>query len=292
MTRPTDIPVIDTLIGFRRTRDTPPVASLRPSDQGKRHPAEYMFRAIPDKRAEGVGEEDAVEETRDAMRKHNIAVGLIGVDDAASRYALQTYPDEFVGGTGADANEGMEAVRKIKRAHDEHGVRAVSTFPAGIQPPAPIDDKRWYPVYAACVELGLPIFVTSGVPGPRIPMAAQHVESLDEVCWFFPELKIVMRHGGDPWTELAVKLMLKWPNLYYSTSAFAPRHYPKAIVDFANSRGADKIIYAGYYPMGLELDRIFTELDDVPFRDHVWPRFLHDNAVRVLGLDRELVAGE
>ncbi len=35
-----------------------------------------------------------------------------------------------------------------------------------------------------------------------------------------------------------VKLMLKWPNLYYSTSAFAPKHYPKAIIDYANSRGA------------------------------------------------------
>jgi len=77
---------------------------------------------------------------------------------------------------------------------------------------------------------------------------------------------------------------LKWPNLYYSTSAFAPRYWPEAIIKFANSRGADKIIYGGYFPMGLELERIFREMDDVPFRDHVWPGFLHDNAARVLGL--------
>jgi len=45
---------------------------------------------------------------------------------------------------------------------------------------------------------------------------------------------------------------------------------PKAIIDFANTRGADKILYAGYYPMGITLERIFQELPDVPFRDHVW----------------------
>ena len=76
----------------------------------------------------------------------------------------------------------------------------------------------------------------------------------------FPELIFVTRHGCEPWTELAVKLMLKWPNLHYSTSAFAPRYYPQDIIDYANTRGADKIIYAGYFPMGLSLERIMTEM--------------------------------
>jgi predicted TIM-barrel fold metal-dependent hydrolase len=87
-----------------------------------------------------------------------------------------------------------------------------------------------------------------------------------------------------PWTELAVKLLLKWPNLYYSTSAFAPRHYPRSIVDYANTRGADKVLYAGYFPMGLSLERIFRDMPDVPFRDHVWPKFLRENALRVFKL--------
>jgi hypothetical protein len=116
-------------------------------------------------------------------------------------------------------------------------------------------------------------------------MACQHVERIDEVMWFFPELKFVMRHGAEPWEELAVKLMLKWPNLYYSTSAFAPRYYPKAIVDYANTRGADKVLYAGYFPMGLSLERIFADMPDVPFRDHVWPKFLRENALGLLKLE-------
>jgi predicted TIM-barrel fold metal-dependent hydrolase len=116
-------------------------------------------------------------------------------------------------------------------------------------------------------------------------LRTQKVELIDEVCWFFPELKFVMRHCGEPWEDLAVKLMLKYPNLYYSTSAFAPKYYPQAIIDYANSRGADKIMYAGYFPAGLTLERIFSDMPQVPFNDAVWPKFLSENARRVFKLD-------
>jgi hypothetical protein len=152
----------------------------------------------------------------------------------------------------------MEEVRRIKRIHAEVGLSAISVFPAGTLPQVAINHKYMFPLYACAVELDIPILLNVGIPGPRIPMETQKVEHLDEVCWFFPDLKIVMRHGAEPWEDLAVKLMLKWPNLYYSTSAFAPKHYPKAIIDYANTRGADKVIYAGYFPMGLSLERIMA----------------------------------
>ena len=141
-----------------------------------------------------------------------------------------------------------------------------------------------YPIYAKCVELGVPIFSCVGVPGPRFPMWPQHVERLDRIMYDFPELVFVTRHGCEPWEELAVKLMLKWPNLYYSTSAFAPKHYPKAVIDYANSRGADKVIYAGYFPMGLSLERIMTDMQNLPLRDEVWHKFLRENAAKLLGI--------
>ena len=119
----------------------------------------------------------------------------------------------------------------------------------------------------------------------RFPMWPQKVELIDQVMYDFPELVLVMRHGAEPWVDLAVKLMLKWPNLYYSTSAFAPRYYPREIIEYANTRGASRVMYGGYYPMGLSLERIMAELDDVPFHDDVFPAFLRDNARRVLGLD-------
>jgi hypothetical protein len=170
-------------------------------------------------------------------------------------------------------------------AYETWGIKAATCFPAGLVPQVNISDKKFYPLYAKCVELDIAMFLNAGVPGPRVPMHCQHVEHLDEVCWFFPELRIVTFHGCEPWEDLAVKLMLKWPGLHFATSAFAPKYYPKAVIDYANTRGADKVLYAGYFPMGLTLERIMTELRDVPFRDHVWPKFLRENALRVLKLD-------
>jgi predicted TIM-barrel fold metal-dependent hydrolase len=244
-------------------------------------PAQYMFKDLP-RPPRG---SDYVKLVLDEMDRHGVERAMIGVGsgpDAAR--ALKQHPDRFFGSFEVNPNLGMEGVRALVRAHEELGVKAATVFPAGLLPQVPINDRKLYPFYAKCVELDIPICVCAGVPGPRVPMAAQDVALLDEVCWFFPELRLVTRHGCEPWTDLAVKLMLKWPNLYYSTSAFAPRHYPEAIVDYANTRGADKVLYAGYFPMGLSLERIFRELPEVPFRDHVWPRFLRENAVRVFKL--------
>ena len=246
-------------------------------------PAEYMFKDIP-----RVGpQDDYVAYTVREMDRHGIARAMVGVDGSPSPNldAIRRHPDRFFASYHANPNRGMDEVRTIVRLHRELGLKAITAFPSGLCPQVPIDDKKWFPIYAKCVELDLPICVCVGVPGPRLPMAPQKVELLDEVCWFFPELKLVMRHGGEPWTDLAVKLMLKYPNLSYSTSAFAPRHYPRAVIDFANTRGTDQVMYAGYFPMGLSLERIFRELPEVPFKDAVWPKFLRDNARRIFKLE-------
>jgi uncharacterized protein len=231
--------------------------------------------------------DDPVSYLLSEMDKHGVARAMVGTsfkNDQAQK-AIKDYPDRFFGSFEVDPNRGMEAVRELEAAVTELGVKAATAFPAGLTPQVPINDKKFYPIYAKCVELDIPICVCAGVPGPRVPFAPQDVALIDEVCWFFPELKFVTRHGCEPWADLAVKLMLKWPNLYYSTSAFAPKYYPKDVIHFANTRGADKVMYAGYFPMGLTLDRIFEDMPDVPFRDHVWPKFLRENAVRVFKLD-------
>jgi predicted TIM-barrel fold metal-dependent hydrolase len=289
MGMPTDVPIIDTMIGFPSTDRREVYKFLAPNLRDKesqedfKMPAQYMFKDVPGEIADGV---DPVAVTLDNMDRYGVERGLINVGNTTRedpRRAIREHPDRFLALVDVDPREGMDAVRKIKQYHDEYGLVAVSSFPSGCM--TPIDAAPFYPIYATCVELDLPIFLTVGVPGPRVPLAPQKVELLDEVCWFFPELKIVMRHGADPWTDLAVKLMLKWPNLYYSTSAFAPKHYPKAIVDYANSRGADKVLYAGYFPAGLTYERIAAELPNVPFKDEVWPKFLRGNAAKLFGLD-------
>ena len=245
-------------------------------------PAQYMFKNVPD-----LGDlADPIGFTVEQMDAHNIEYGFLPLNPFSelSEQARDRFPDRFVWDIPIDPNYGMDEVRRIRKLVKEYDVRAVSFFPSGSYPQIAINAKEMYPFYAACIDLDLPILVNAGVPGPRFPMAPQRTELIDEVCYFFPELKFVMRHGSEPWEDLAVKLMLKWPNLYYSTSAFAPKHYPKAIIDFANTRGADKIIFAGYWPMGLSLDRIFAELRGVLFKEHVWPKFMYENAKKLFKL--------
>jgi predicted TIM-barrel fold metal-dependent hydrolase len=218
------------------------------------------------------------------MDRHGVAIGLVGLAGEVTDRALAEHPDRFKASLEIDPNKITGAVRRIRKAHAEYDIKAVTTFPAGCHPQVPVSDRRYYPIYQTCIDLDLPILVNAGIAGPRVPSACQDVMHFDQVCYDFPELRIVMRHGAEPWEDLAVKLMLKWPGLYYMTSAFAPKYYPKAVIDYANTRGADKIMYAGYFPMALTLERIFTELAQVPLRDHVWPKFLRDNAMAVLKL--------
>jgi predicted TIM-barrel fold metal-dependent hydrolase len=289
MGMPTDIGIIDCMLGIPEAEDRSEwFESFKPliKDQETLKqfsmPAQYMFKDIP----QSGKQDDYTAWVVEQMDKHGIERALVGWNDNdTSRRAKEKYPDRFFFDLPIDPNGGVNEIRRIRRIHDEVGLSALSCFPSGTVPQVGIDHKYMFPFYALACELDIPFCVNAGVPGPRIPMAPQRVELIDEVCWYFPDLKLVMRHGAEPWEELAVKLMLKYPNLYYSTSAFAPKHYPKAIIDYANSRGAEKIIYAGYFPMGLTLDRIFSDMPKVPFKDEVWPKFLRENAIRVFGLE-------
>lgn len=288
MPMPTNIGVIDLMLGIPGSDSSnfydwiKPLLMDRESHELFSMPAQYMFKDIPDTSKV----DDCIGYTLAQMDKHGIERAMIDVGfSALHEQALREHPGRFFASYEANANRGMDEVRKIVALHKEFDIKAVTAAPAMICPPVPVNDKKWYPIYAKLVELDIPFCPCMGVPGPRVPFGPQKVELLDEVLWFFPELRVVTRHGCEPWTDVAWKMMLKYPNLYYMTSAFAPKHYPPDIIDFANKRGSGQVMYAGYFPMGLSLDRIFGELPDVPFRDDVWPKFLRENAIKVFKLD-------
>jgi len=290
MTMPSGIGIVDTMIDFPRA-DTKSQYSFitrqtkdRQTAEEFSHPAQYMFKDLPREKLRD--SRDPVAVSLEEMDRWGVEIGLVGIGgrESPAIEAITRYPDRFVASAQVDPNKGMEGTRQMVRSFEEYGVRAFTCFPAGTFPQVPINDKKMYPIYAKCVELEVPIFCCAGVPGPRVPMDSQRVELIDEVMYDFPDLIFVTRHGCEPWTDLAVKLMLKWPGLHYSTSAFAPKYYPAPIVDYANTRGADKVIYGGYFPMGLSLERIMREMPAVGFKDEVWPKFLRDNAMRVLKL--------
>lgn len=193
--------------------------------------------------------------------------------------ALRLYPQRFAASHIVDPRGGLKTLRLIDHLVKNQGYRLIRmlAFDTQISYGHPI----CYPVYAKCAELNVPISLNIGFAGPRVPSACQDPFALDEICYHFPELNVVMAHGGEPWEQLCVKLMVKWPNLFYMTSAFAPKHYPKVIVDFMNSRGNSKILFASDHPI-IPIDRCVNELSLVEFRNSETRRaFLSGNAMRL-----------
>jgi predicted TIM-barrel fold metal-dependent hydrolase len=210
--------------------------------------------------------------------------GVEGVDDIGWAVdALERHPDRFIGSIAVDPRLGMTAVETVQRMVLDHGFRMVRMI--GFEIGLPYGHPAYYPVYAKCSELGVPVGLNVGIPGPLIAGAVQHPLPLDEICAFFPDLKVVMQHGGEPWIDLCVKLLLKWPNLYYMSSAFAPKRIPVEIMHLANSRGADKIMWASDYPL-LTFERCAHEIEAMAFKDDDRRRkFARDNTLSLLGLD-------
>ena len=208
---PTGIGVVDTLMAIPGGWSAANLRGLR--EEVDDFPAAHLFSQLPKERHERV---DPVGAVLAEMDRFGVERGLIGVSATHTEglRALRDHPDRFSGTVDVDPNV-PGAVDAVRRAVEAWGVKAVTGMPSGCHPPVPIDDARWFPVYAACCDLDIPICLCAGVPGPRLPAAAQEVVRIDAVCHEFPELRFVTRHGCEPWTALAVKLLLMWPNLYY-----------------------------------------------------------------------------
>ncbi|MGH9051353.1 MAG: amidohydrolase family protein, partial [Acidimicrobiia bacterium] len=170
---PGDIGVIDLMLGFpsadaRRHYDFMRKA-LRDEESGRMEfPAEYMFKQVPNYVEEG---QDPVEVTLGEMDRYGIAIGLVGIGADVTKRALRDHPDRFAASLEVDPNEITKAVRRIREAHDEYGIKAVTSFPAGCNPQVPVNDRRYYPVYQTCIDLDIPVVVNAGVAGPRLPSA-------------------------------------------------------------------------------------------------------------------------
>ena len=126
----------------------------------------------------------------------------------------------------------------------------------------PLNDKLYYPVYATCAELGLPVSINVGIPGPRVRSACQHPELLEDVLIDFKGLTVIGAHMGHPYESLLMQYMLKWPDLYLSNSAYLAKYMDPALVSFMNSgRGAGRVLYASDHPF-LPMERAVAAARD------------------------------
>ena len=112
----------------------------------------------------------------------------------------------------------------------------------------PASDAVYYPLYTKCCELDLPLCMNTGLPGPPIPGEVQNPIHLDRVCVRFPELRLCMIHGADPWWDTAIRLMIKYRNLRMMTSAWSPKRLPESLLHFMRTRGKDRVSQFGAIP--------------------------------------------
>ncbi len=146
----------------------------------------------------------------------------------------------------------------------------------------PLNDKLYYPVYATCAELSLPVSINVGIPGPRVRSACQHPGLLEDVLIDFKGLKVIGAHMGHPFETLLIQYMLKWPDLYLSNSAYLAKYMDAALIDFMDSsRGLGRVLFASDHPF-LPMDRAVTAARDLPLSKAAAQAFLGGTAEALL----------
>lgn len=194
-----------------------------------------------------------------------------------------SYPGRFYLAASPRLKKGMKALWAMEDLARDYPVVMARVTPFELD--LPPNDPMYYPLYAKCVEMDLPLGINTGLPGPPVPGECQHPMYLDRVCLHFPQLKLIMQHGADPWWEIAIRLMIKYRNLYLMTSAYSPKYLPETLLHYMNTRGKNKIMFASDHPV-LTMDRCLEEAKELDLRPGILEKYLYDNADAVLFSER------
>ncbi|MBI4361840.1 MAG: amidohydrolase [Euryarchaeota archaeon] len=194
---------------------------------------------------------------------------------------IRKNPRRFVGLYGIHPFERMDAVRGLERAVEDHGFKGAHIHPYGYG--LPVNDPHYYPFYAKCVELDIPIEIQIGHSAELMPSSVGRPILLDDIALYFPELRIIAAHTGWPWVEELVALAWKHPNIYIGTTAHAPRYWDEKLVKFINSRGQNKVLYGTDYPV-LNHEETLAQIEAHGFKPEVKRKLLRENAKKVFKL--------
>lgn len=224
-----------------------------------------------------------------AMDASGVDVGVIAAGIAAEETGplldeVATHPDRLRVALTADRpDRPVGQVTRLRALAGHPAVALVRITPLVHQ--YPLNDKLYYPVYTACAELGLPVSVNVGIPGPRVRSACQDPHLLEDVLIDFKGLTVIGAHMGHPYEALLMQYMLKWPDLYLSNSAYLARYMDPALVSFMDSsRGLGRVLFASDHPF-LPMQRAVAAARDLPLSDAAAQAFLGGTAARLLHLD-------
>jgi uncharacterized protein len=220
------------------------------------------------------------------MDRAGIEIGVVGgASNATLARVAKISRERFICLAAMSPLDGMRGVREFERLVREEGIggmRVVALYNS-----VPASDKRYYPLYAKCVELDVPVRVyTSMNYANDRPYDLGHPRHLDDVCIDFPELRVVAGLAGWPWVNEMVGLLRRHPNLYADTAAHRPRHFGtpgsgwEMFLQFGNTLLQDKIMVGlsrGIF--GVPFEELIGEYQQLPLKDSVKEKWLYKNAL-------------
>lgn len=194
----------------------------------------------------------------------------------------ERHPDRFSGLAGVDPTRGMEQLRDLEHAVKELGFVGAHSYPHWFK--LPPDAPRWYPIYAKCAELDIPIMMQVGQnliyqKEVRLPSVARPI-LLDQVAIDFPELTLIGIHIGVPWTDEMIAMAWKHERVFIGIDAYAPKHLPAGLLKYMNSYGSHKVLFGTDWPV-IAPGRAMDELRAHGLRDAAFQAVIRDNALKV-----------
>jgi predicted TIM-barrel fold metal-dependent hydrolase len=196
--------------------------------------------------------------------------------------AMRVAPDRILGLFGVNPFWRMEGARALEHAVRELGFKGAHIHPHGYDMPP--DHAYYFPFYAKCAELDVPVVLSMGNTQDPMPVETGRPVHLDRIALYFPELRIVCAHTGWPWTDEAIALASKHPNIFIGTSAYAPKYWSASLVKFINAHGQDRVMWGTDYPL-ITHERSLREIENLGLKDGPKAKLLRDNALRVFRLD-------
>ena len=222
---------------------------------------------------------ELVDEMDEQGVRKAILMDNLAKPSVTARKFVEAKPDRFaLAMGGVNLLRPVQSLRELTAIVNDLPVAYAAVGPSfwgdGQYPPT---DAVYYPLYAKCAELELPLCMNTGIPGPPIPGEVQNPIHLDRVCVRFPELKLCMIHGADPWWDIAIRLLIKYRNLRLMTSAWSPKRLPESLLHYMRTRGPDKVIFASDWPV-LRMRRVVPEALALDLPADVLENYLYNNA--------------
>lgn len=189
----------------------------------------------------------------------------VSVEEVAR--VLGKYPDRFRGLYGINPYSCMKGVKELEIAVKEYGFVGAHLHPYGYG--KPVNCRDYYPFYAKCVELDVPLVVQTGnatIPAPN--EMGRPIPYLEEVVLYFHELRIVAAHTGWPWADELISLSLKYPNVYIGTSAYLPKYWDTHLVHYMNTRGIGKVLFGtGWGWPRMEYEAVIQQIEALGLKE-------------------------